>query len=841
MDEQQAVRESFEDKYYQSIAKAKYLLQKHSTSARITDHSVADQTIRESQADSSEAIKYPDISLPTFSGDVSEWVEFRATYDALINQSNLKPIQKYKYLRSCLKGSALEAIGSLEFSDEGYAIAWQLLCERYNNPKILVNNHLRALFNVDKVPSNPSALRALVDNISKHLRTLKSLNVSTENWDVLIIFFLSCKLDKNLQTKWEEKTNSCEIPSLQEFKTFLRSRADLLETMNQLQPADHANRTSASEKAMVTTARDHSEPNKVTKQPYVQRNQCPQCNETHNIKYCTQFLALNPIARIRAAKRHRLCTNCLRSNHALPNCHASKCIKCSGKHHTLLHIVNNQPYPERPTTQSPQATQSTQPVQPSTLFTPQTEGQQSINLQTNQTNLPTEHTPKPTQGKQVFLSTAVVNVADNQNKLQSLRILLDSGSQSCYITERAYKTLSLPKYDTNTEVLGFNNSVTNVKHLCNVTIHSRTENFSLGLSCLIVPNICTSPSHQIGNLKIPKRFKLADDRFYSAGDIDMIVGVEKFYDLLSMGRHELGHNLPILRKTRLGWIVTGSTIEPTQLQTRCNFIQDQMKIIWETEGNTKLPNDDIKECERSFKTHTRDSDGRFVVSLPLKEDPSALGNSKHIAYKRFKSLENKFDHNPKYKQNYVQFMSEFKGAGRMIESKSINPKVYLPHHAVINPEKITTPVRVVFDASCSTDTDDFPTLTPAHFLIGRSYTSLADYDFQDTPKNKLNHYQQLQQIQQDFWRRWSQEYLGLLQQRTKWRSSKGAALAVGTVVVVKDDRLPPCQWKLGRITKTHDGQDGEARVAVVQTSKGLIKRAFNKICPLPISLTEETD
>ncbi|CAG9137785.1 unnamed protein product [Plutella xylostella] len=224
MDEQQAVRESFEDKYYQSIAKAKYLLQKHSTSARITDHSVADQTIKESQADSSEAIKYPDISLPTFSGDVSEWVEFRATYDALINQSNLKPIQKYKYLRSCLKGSALEAIGSLEFSDEGYAIAWQLLCERYNNPKILVNNHLRALFNVDKVPSNPSALRALVDNISKHLRTLKSLN---------------------------------------EFKTFLRSRADLLETMNQLQPADHANRTSASEKAMVTTARDHSEPNKL--------------------------------------------------------------------------------------------------------------------------------------------------------------------------------------------------------------------------------------------------------------------------------------------------------------------------------------------------------------------------------------------------------------------------------------------------------------------------------------------------------------------------------------------------------------------------------------------------
>ncbi|XP_049883324.1 uncharacterized protein LOC126378870 isoform X2 [Pectinophora gossypiella] len=90
---------------------------------------------------------------------------------------------------------------------------------------------------------------------------------------------------------------------------------------------------------------------------------------------------------------------------------------------------------------------------------------------------------------------------------------------------------------------------------------------------------------------------------------------------------------------------------------------------------------------------------------------------------------------------------------------------------------------------------------------------------------------------QSFWRGWSRDYIGTLQQRTKWRSSKGPSLTVGTVVLIKDDHLPPCYWKLARITDTHAGRDGIVRVATMKTSTGnIIKRSFAKICPLPISL-----
>ncbi|KAK9694484.1 methyltransferase (DUF5641) [Popillia japonica] len=49
---------------------------------------------------------------------------------------------------------------------------------------------------------------------------------------------------------------------------------------------------------------------------------------------------------------------------------------------------------------------------------------------------------------------------------------------------------------------------------------------------------------------------------------------------------------------------------------------------------------------------------------------------------------------------------------------------------------------------------------------------------------------------------------------------------------LKDDNVPPLQWKMGRICQLHPGTDGIARVASVRTQNGVIRRAFSKLCPL---------
>ncbi|XP_073951063.1 uncharacterized protein [Choristoneura fumiferana] len=112
---------------------------------------------------------------------------------------------------------------------------------------------------------------------------------------------------------------------------------------------------------------------------------------------------------------------------------------------------------------------------------------------------------------------------------------------------------------------------------------------------------------------------------------------------------------------------------------------------------------------------------------------------------------------------------------------------------------------------------------------------MPDYEYEGVPVNRLTLYQQLQQLQQNFWRRWSRDYVSLLQERSKWRSCKGRPLDAGTVVLVRDERLPTCRWLLGRVISCFPGKDGVSRVAELKTSRGTIKRAFNNICPLPLS------
>lgn len=133
-------------------------------------------------------------------------------------------------------------------------------------------------------------------------------------------------------------------------------------------------------------------------------------------------------------------------------------------------------------------------------------------------------------------------------------------------------------------------------------------------------------------------------------------------------------------------------------------------------------------------------------------------------------------------------------------------------------------------SSCPNDLD---VLTPSHFLIGRKLTSLPDPRLQGIPVNRLSRWQHLQMLLQHFWQRWSTEYLSELQTRSKW-NEQTENLRVGQIVVVKDENLPPLQWKLARIKEVFCGPDGNVRVALIKTQVGDYKRPISKLCPLPI-------
>ncbi|GFW26440.1 integrase catalytic domain-containing protein [Trichonephila clavipes] len=133
----------------------------------------------------------------------------------------------------------------------------------------------------------------------------------------------------------------------------------------------------------------------------------------------------------------------------------------------------------------------------------------------------------------------------------------------------------------------------------------------------------------------------------------------------------------------------------------------------------------------------------------------------------------------------------------------------------------------------STDIDDLSVLTPAHFLIGRPITSISEPNIIHIETNRLNMYQRLTKIVQSIWKRWSNNYLSNLQQRSKWKFEKDNARE-GDLVLIKEDNLAVNKWLMGRLIEIFPGKDNRIRVVTIKTQHGVVKRPISKICILPM-------
>ncbi|XP_056635932.1 uncharacterized protein LOC130444677 [Diorhabda sublineata] len=69
-------------------------------------------------------VKLPDISLPKFKGQTSEWPSFIQLFENLITSNNsLTNIKKLLYLKASLSNEPLQLIGDLELCDDNFQIA----------------------------------------------------------------------------------------------------------------------------------------------------------------------------------------------------------------------------------------------------------------------------------------------------------------------------------------------------------------------------------------------------------------------------------------------------------------------------------------------------------------------------------------------------------------------------------------------------------------------------------------------------------------------------------------------------------------------------------------------
>lgn len=700
-------REKFESEYFSTVAKARDWLTGHTSAEPQLDQSSSKSSVEGTVLSGRPQLKLPTILLPTFSGQSDKWLEFHDTFISLIHgNDNIPKINKFHYLRSSLKDKAANVINSLDFSSNNYDVAWDLLCDRYHNNKLLITNHIQAIFNIDTIHRESSlSLRNMIDTVNKNLRSLNTLKIDTQNWDLLLIHIATNKLDPITDRKWKEEINKTkDLPTLKDFLDFIKGRAELLETINN--PNHHE------------IKRRHSEPVSARPRSFVANFRpsvnatstfsCPLCKGDHAIHVCPSFRSLSTQGKLDKVNKLKLCVNCLRRGHDVRTCWMGSCRICSKKHNTSLHRSEHT---------------SSNPA-PDTSVSGSDKKCVVLAAQENKvTETPTSHHEtvlSSTHHSCVLLSTALVNVVDYKGDTHTVRAMLDNGSTASFITENLSKTLKLPIHSTSINVEGLNRGATPITSRSKVVIHSRTDlEYSLKIDCFIIKQIAhmiPSEHFDTNPLNIPANIKLADPTFNSPSEIDMLLSADVFWSILSNEQISLGKDKPILNNTKLGWLVSGSLTFNRHNSIHKSFhcsivetdIQNQLNRFFELESVPSVPqiSKEEHECEQHFKnTTTRQEDGRFVVQIPLTKSPEVLGNSYDQAVTRFHSLERKFIRDPKFKIQYCAFMQEYIDLGHMSLNENINAdphSYYLPHHGVIRESSLTTKLRVVFDASAKT-------------------------------------------------------------------------------------------------------------------------------------------
>ncbi|GFY62731.1 integrase catalytic domain-containing protein [Trichonephila inaurata madagascariensis] len=370
-------------------------------------------------------IKLPDLPLPTFSGKFQEFELFKTQFkNVIVNNHSLNNTQKLCYLRSALKNDA-----SLILSDQdSFESLMETLINRYENKRALVDIHITEMLSMPKIQSeNPVQLRFLIDTVRSHLRSLKNLRMDLNVLsDAILLHMLNSKIDRESQRQFQLNLKTTEVPSLQDFFSFLETRCIQLESIRKTD---------------------------------------------FDTKKRKEFV-----------RNNHTCKRCLSPNH-INNCPSShSCIKCRSNNvnsmHNVLLCETKTPFIKEKIVSTLGSEKVLQPSNEKLTFEPNS---RAIALASTQRSV--------AWGSEKGLHpTAVIYVNGHQGRL-NLRCVFDSGSESSFLTLHAAERLGLDKIKTEFTVQGLNNSSAKINYLARASVSNSDGTFNLNVNMFLTTEI----------------------------------------------------------------------------------------------------------------------------------------------------------------------------------------------------------------------------------------------------------------------------------------------------------------------------------------------------------------
>ncbi|XP_055542762.1 uncharacterized protein LOC129728349 [Wyeomyia smithii] len=628
--------------------------------------------------------------IPTFDGSYAAWPKFKAILiDLMANSGDTDAIKLY-HLDKALIGNAAGALDAKILSEGNYKQAWDVLMDRYDNKRAIIETHYRGLLSL-KTMSSPSykELRALVNEATNHIESLRYLDQEINGTaEHFFVFLIVSALDSTTRQSWESTMKKGELPKYKQTIEYLKTRCQILDNCETAFQA-----AAAPIKSKQVPFQSKIQPQKsyaVSTSSSQSTLVCDICGGSHRNVQCSALSNLTLAQKNEKIRAAGVCYNCLRKGHRAKDRPSDKaCHKCQRRHHTLLHhdgVINKE---SRSNVSAPveMANQPSVIAVPNQATAQQTPALVEPPISTTCSSFFTK------SAKTVLLQTALVEVFDINSQPHLCRVLLDSGSQVNFVTEEMANRLGLLKTPANVPIVGINALRTHARDKVKVQFRSRVSAYHAELECLVTPRvtgIIPTSKIDISQWMIPDGIMLADPEFHTPDKVDLLIGGELFFDILKPSSIHLADGLPQLRDTHFGWVVAGVIIDPHVVNVSLQYshttvedIERKMQQLWQTEEVPNVPKLSTAEiaCEAHFlSTYQRNETGRFIVKLPFKENLSQLGNCRSLALKRFLMLEKRLIRNPELQTQYVNFIREYESLGHcreVAESEDVpNQQVY---------------------------------------------------------------------------------------------------------------------------------------------------------------------
>ena len=151
------------------------------------------------------------------------------------------------------------------------------------------------------------------------------------------------------------------------------------------------------------------------------------------------------------------------------------------------------------------------------------------------------------------------------------------------------------------------------------------------------------------------------------------------------------------------------------------------------------------------------------------------------------------------------------------------------------------PLTYVYD---DVESVSFP-LSPSHLVYGRRVTTMPNsehFEIQSTYQSLTRKVRHHRNLLQRFSNQWKSEYLLALREQssTNSRGNRNPEIAVGDIVIIRNEQTKRIFWKMAKVEQLLQGDDGATRAAQVRVLRGdsgrsqLLRRSIRQLIPIEV-------